>query len=142
MSLKRLHQLDEPQRQRLRDDVAAFIRRECPEVLAAYVFGSFQTPGPFADIDLGVLLGACPHAALDLELQLEGRLADLVHYPFDIRVLNGAPSAFVQEAIRGRVILDRDPDARADFETAVLKRYFDFAPFRSRYLAEVLNAPV
>ena len=137
-----MHHLDESQRRRLREAAAAYIRRRCPEVLAAYVFGSFQTPGPFADIDLGILLAGEPGDPLETELRLEARLAAELGYPVDIRVLNRAPVAFAQAAIRGEVIVDREPDIRADFETAILKRYFDFAPFRRRYLAEVLNAPV
>ena len=30
----------------------------------------------------------------------------------------------------------------ADFESYVLKKYFDFARFRRRYLSEVINAPI
>lgn len=42
----------------------------------------------------------------------------------------------------GRPIVDKDPNLRADFETRILKHYFDFSPFQRRYLREVLNAPV
>lgn len=64
-------------------------------------------------------------------------------YPMDIRIINRAPLSFCQSVIRnGRIVVDRDPNMRADFEGLILKQYFDFAPFHRRYLCEVKNAPV
>jgi len=57
--------------------------------------------------------------------------------------LNGAPLSFRYQVIRqGQVILDRDSDLRAAFEGMVFKKYFDFAPFRKRYLKEIGHATV
>lgn len=111
------------------------------EILAAYCFGSFLEHD-FSDIDLGLLLDADPDKTTTYEIGLESELEELIPYPFDVRVINQAPISFCQAVIRGRVIIDRDPNRRADFEGKVLKEYFDFAPFRKRYLAEVLNAPL
>ena len=82
-------------------------------------------------------------SSLSFELDLEGALERLVKYPVDVRVLNQAPLSFSQNVFRnGRVIIDRNPNLRADFETRILKEYFEIAPFQKRYLQEVLNAPV
>jgi hypothetical protein len=63
--------------------------------------------------------------------------------PVDIRILNRAPISFCQNVIReGKVILDKNPDERAFFQGLILKKYFDFEPFRRRYLREVVNAPI
>ena len=81
--------------------------------------------------------------SLSFELDLEGDLERLVAYPVDVRILNQAPLSFSQNVFRSRkVIIDRNPDLRADFETRILKEYFDFAPFQKNHLKEVLNAPV
>lgn len=115
----------------------------CPDLVAAYVFGSFVTADAFSDLDLGLLLSKKPSHPLLLELDLENELEKTVACPVDVRVLNGAPISFIQSVIRtGEVIVDVDPNRRADFEGLILKKYFDFAPFRARYLAEVTNAPL
>ena len=113
------------------------------EIYAGYLFGSFVTGGSFADIDLGVLLRQESEDLLEYETELESNLENLVKFRLDIRVLNQAPISFVQNVIRhGRVVVDMEPNLRSDFENYVLKKYFDFARFRRRYLAEVINAPI
>jgi hypothetical protein len=63
--------------------------------------------------------------------------------PVDVRVLNGAPLSFQYHVIKdGQVIVDHNPDIRADYEGRVLKQYFDFSRFRMRYLKEVMHAPL
>jgi hypothetical protein len=50
---------------------------------------------------------------------------------------------FVQNVIRGgKLVLDKQPNVRSDFESISLRKYFDFAPFRRRYLSEVIDAPI
>jgi len=114
--------------------------RRHEEIAAAYCHGSFLTDA-FADIDLGVLLYTALGDPVIYEMSLENELEKLISYSVDIRVINEAPISFCQAVVRGKVILDRDPNRRAEFESRVLREYFDFAPFRQRYLAEVLNAP-
>ena len=117
--------------------------RQYTDIYAAYLFGSFVTEGAFADIDLGVLLRREPADLLEYEIELERNLEKLVKFRLDIRVLNRAPFSFVQNVIRhGRVVVDREPNKRSDFENYALKKYFDFARFRQRYLEEVINAPI
>ena len=83
------------------------------------------------------------NSPLKFELGLKARLEDLINYPVDLRILNHAPLSFCQNVIRhGKVIIDKDPNLRAEFTGKVLKQYFDFSIFRKRYLNEVINAPV
>ena len=80
---------------------------------------------------------------LDYELSLEIEIEDRVGYPIDIRILNNAPLSFCQNVIRrGQVILERDANVREEFMGKTLKQYFDFAPFRRRYLKESTNAQI
>lgn len=122
--------------------ISGYILNNHPEVLAAYFFGSFHSADSFRDIDLGLLLHDTPPQPLAYEIDMEIHLERRVGYPVDIRILNSAPISFCQAVIRGKLIFDANPDRRADFENRILKQYFDFSPFRRRYLAEVLNAPV
>jgi hypothetical protein len=117
---------------------------QADELICAYVFGSFTTAAAFSDIDLGILLhNKRLHTPLSIELGFERQIERLIEYPVDVRILNSAPLSFCQRVIHcGRVIVDRNPNLRADFEGKILKQYFDFSRYRRRYLAEVLNAPL
>ena len=53
--------------------------------------------------------------------------------------------AIVTDVIRnGKLIIDNDSNQRADFESRVLKEYFDFSRFQKRYLVLPIDrtAPV
>lgn len=135
--------LEQADRKRLLSKIADRLEELCPDLVAAYVFGSFVTADAFSDIDLGLFLSEKLSHPLSLELDLENELEKTAACPVDVRVLNGAPLSFIQSVIRtGKVMVDVDPNRRADFEGWVLKKYFDFAPFRARYLSEVTNAPL
>jgi hypothetical protein len=134
------HHLKPSEKERINREVSGFLLRRHEEIAAAYCHGSFLTDA-FADIDLGVLLYTALGDPVIYEMSLENELEKLISYSVDIRVINEAPISFCQAVVRGKVILDRDPNRRAEFESRVLREYFDFAPFRQRYLAEVLNAP-
>ena len=113
------------------------------EIYAAYIFGSFIDGRSFADIDLGISIRDEPKNVLEYEIKLENSLEKLVKCAMDVRVLNKAPLSFLQNVIRhGLVIVDSEPNRRSDFESYVLRKYFDFARFRRRYLSEVINAPI
>jgi uncharacterized protein len=135
--------LKHAEKKRLLSEITDRLTELCPDLVAVYVFGSFVTVDAFSDMDLGLLFSENPSKPLLLELDLETELERTTACPVDVRVLNGAPLSFVQSVIRtGEVIVDVDPNRRADFEGLILKKYFDFAPFRARYLAEVTNAPL
>lgn len=111
------------------------------EIDCAYLHGSFLSGEVFADIDLALLLAHTPENLIEYEFEIEIKIERQVNIPFDVRVLNNAPISFVQSVIRhGKVILDNKPNVRSDFESYSLRKYFDFAPFRRRYLSEVINA--
>ncbi len=136
------HSVKHIQKESILEDIASALERH-GEIILAYVFGSFIHCDTFYDIDIGVLTGEDIDSCLDFELNLEIEIEDIVNYPMDIRVINNAPLSFCQNVIRhGRVILERDADMHADFMGKILKEYFEFAPFRRRYLREVANAPI
>ncbi len=113
------------------------------EILTVYIFGSFISERHFSDIDIGIITAMDLSKPLDFELKLENRLEKVIKYPVDVRILNRAPISFSQNVFRtGRVIIDKNPNMRADFEGRILKQYFDFSPFQQRYLQEVTNAPI
>ncbi|MBE3111682.1 MAG: hypothetical protein IMZ54_02825 [Acidobacteria bacterium] len=135
--------MNEPEKNRI-VGVISDLLSERVEIVFAYVFGSFVGDANFSDIDIGVFVQGIPQpASLNLELQLERQVESLVHVPADVRILNGAPPSFIFQIIkRSRRVVDKDPNLRAEFEGRILKEYFDFAPFRRRYLEEVGHAPL
>ena len=136
------HSLSQHRKQEIIDAISCYLK-QYDEIYAAYLFGSFVAREPFADIDLGLYLKQTPEDPLTYEVDLECSLEKQVRFTMDVRVLNRAPISFVQNVVRyGRIIVDREPTVRADFENYILKKYFDFTRFRQTYLAEVINAPL
>jgi len=108
-------------------------------LLFAYLHGSFNEDGPFRDIDLAVYFDdKTPKAEmLSMELKLEASVESALRYPVDIRALNNAPAHFSYMAMKkGLRLALRDDKRRVAFEMRTLKEYFDFLPYRLRYLRE------
>ena len=112
-----------------------------PNLLFAYVCGSFVMADKFRDIDIAVYLKQIPSTPLHVELELETELGNIIkNYLVDVRILNNAPLSFRYNVIKsGKPIVVVDDDARTDFEEATLSNYFDFSPFRKMYLKETLG---
>lgn len=108
-------------------------------VLFAYLHGSFTKEGPFRDIDLAVYFdnNILKVEMLNKELKLEADVESALGYPVDIRVLNNAPAHFSYMVMKkGLRMAIKDDKKRVAFEMRTLKEYFDFLPFRQRYLRE------
>ena len=114
-----------------------------PNLLFAYVHGSFISQDQFRDIDVAIYLNAKPTELLQAELDMETELYNLLQYPVDVRILNGSPLSFRYNVIKnGRRLAVIDDDDRCDFEETTVSNYFDFAPYRKMYLQEALNRGV
>lgn len=136
------HSLTTAERTSVSTKITERLSQSLPEIMAAYIFGSFVGQDSFGDIDIGILLSADELAQpLAYELNIENLLEKEIELPVDVRVLNGAPLSFQQNVIRkGLLIVDKDPNRRAAFEGNVRKQYFDFSRFRRRYLKEIAHA--
>lgn len=137
------HTLTMSGKEKIIEEISSYLFQSHDEILTVYLFGSFISARSFSDIDIGIVTMMDLSQPLDFELELENRLENVIKYPVDVRILNQAPISFSQNVFRNsRVIIDRNPNMRADFEGKVLKQYFDFSPFQKRYLEEVSNAPI
>lgn len=118
--------------------------QEHPEILFAYLHGSFLTNQTFNDIDLALYLTNIHGSFLEYELNMEVILSNAVlGVPVDVRLLNGAPLSFQYYVVKeGIPIIVNDESKRAEFHERTIKYYFDFAPFRKRYLEEVYGVAV
>jgi len=136
------HTITKQEKEKITKTISSHLQKH-KEIFAVYLFGSYVTGQQFGDIDLGILVRNKPENLLEYEFELEIKLEALVKFAVDVRVLNKAPVSFVQNVIRhGQIIIDSKPNTRSDFESYILRKYFDFAPFRRRYLSEVINAPI
>ncbi len=114
-----------------------------PEIVFAYVHGSFLASGPYRDIDVAAWLdpsllarGDWERYALDLSVALHLELK----FPVDVRALNGASLAFRYHALRGRPLVVRDQEFLDEMRARIWDEYFDFLPFARQYLREALGA--
>lgn len=137
------YSLTAEQIKKIMDDIADFLADKL-EVDFAFIHGSFVNAESFGDIDVAVyLFGNLPVKPVSYEIALEVNLETLVKYPVDVRLLNGAPLSFQYQVIKnGAVLFERDGDRRADFQSRTFDMYFDFFPYRKRYLKEVLGLEV
>ena len=141
--ISKKHRIKDYQRERVVNKISSYLVERHKEIIAVYLFGSFNAAEAFSDIDLAILADSPLDDPLFFEINLETELEKIIKYPVDVRILNKAPLSFCREVIRsGKVIVDRRPNLRADFQGKILKQYSDFTPFRRRYLYEVVNAPI
>jgi len=120
------------------------ILRSVPEILFAYIHGSFLM-GRFRDVDIAVYLRGShdKKSILKTELKLEELLERKIGYAVDVRVLNQAPLSFRFNVIRhGELVFSRDENLRSDFEALTISEYHDFAHFRRVYMREALGIEV
>jgi predicted nucleotidyltransferase len=111
------------------------------DILFAFVHGSFTGDLPFHDIDVAVYLSEVRETAVALDaLDLSGRLGSELGVPVDLRPLNFAPIPFRYQAIRGRLLFEKDPDLTAQFIEQTIQRYLDMKPFLLTGMKEAFSA--
>ncbi|MBI4588661.1 MAG: nucleotidyltransferase domain-containing protein [Candidatus Rokubacteria bacterium] len=114
-----------------------------PEILCAYLHGSFLKGDPYRDIDVAVWVdptrrGARSRAQYALDLSVALHVA--LRCPVDVQVLNDAPLAFRYHALNGHPLVVRDWEWLDEVRARIWDDYFDFAPFARQYLREALGA--
>jgi len=131
----------DPERKQLADALREWLSAR-PEVVFAYLHGSFLGRGRYRDIDVAVWLDADrvpPTAQLDWSLDASVALRIAIGRPVDVQVLNGASLAFRFHALEGQPILVRNQEQLDDIRARTWDDYFDFEPFARRYLRESLS---
>ena len=106
---------------------AAFVRE--PNIAFAYLYGSFVDADAFHDVDIGVYVsrhepGQEPLYVVDL-IQ---RLAGLVPFPIDVRIINDAPVSFLYHVLKGRPIHIQDDEVLTNLMEQTVRQYLDMAP--------------
>ncbi len=116
-----------------------------PQVVFAYVYGSFLQDRPFHDVDVAVYLdsdeGTTRVLALDLVADLEAALRRAQAFvPVDVRVLNQAPPSFQYHVFRGELLFSRDERLRGRQVAQTVAHYLDVQPLRRQALKEAMTS--
>ncbi len=137
--MRRLHRAEAAERAKLVRTVTAALDSE-PDVVFAYLHGSFLNGGAFHDIDVGVRLAAPADRRLPHTLDLAARLTGEAGYPVDVRGLDDAPLAFRFHVFRtGRLLISRDDEGLADCMEQTMREYLDIAPLARRAAVEAFG---
>ena len=138
--MRRLYRADAAERAKVARAVTAALETE-PDVVFAYLHGSFLHDGAFHDIDVGVRLAAPANRRLPRTLDLTARLTGETGFPVDVRALDDAPLAFRFHVFRtGRLLICRDDEGLADCMERTMREYLDIAPLARRAVFEAFGA--
>ncbi len=131
-----LHSLSQSEREELHHNIGSFFEIRM-EILFSYLHGSFLSGEGFRDIDVALYVDPIGPRPVEYSLQMEVLLAEELHFPFDVRLLNKCPPSFAYRVIKeGKRLYVRDDELRAAFEEGILNRYLDFLFYNKRYLRE------
>ncbi len=127
---EKLYSVDVERKMQMELSISSVLEQQ-GSVVFAYLFGSFiDAEIPFHDIDLGVYF--TPEMdRLEMSqaaLELTGHLSNTLAFPVDVRVLNHAPVSFVFKVLRGRLIYERDENARCRVMENTVRSYLDIRP--------------
>lgn len=102
-----------------------------PDIIFAYLHGSFLLPVPCGDVDVAVYLAekALQPEHWVYEAKLAMQLDRLTGIPVDILTLNYAPVTVRYHVTRGRLLFSKDEKLRFTFLEETWREYFDFQPF-------------
>ena len=93
--MKAVYSANDEERMHIANQLATALMRE-PTIAFAYLYGSFVDADAFHDIDIGVYVRRHGDAQEPMYvMDLMQRLAGLIPFPIDVRVLNDAPVSFL-----------------------------------------------
>jgi len=117
--------------------------KEDPSILFAYAFGSFLDSSRFRDLDIAVFLvpGSLPLRPYLFEIELETAFIQHLKFafPVDVKIMNSAGIPLQYHALRGRLLMDRNPDIRLEIMTKIASLYLDIAPILTYHTKEAFS---
>lgn len=122
--------------------ISDFLKEE-PSILFAYAYGSFLEPSRFRDLDIAVFAmpDNLPLRPYVYEIELGNAIIQLLDAPFpvDVRIINSAGIPLQYHALRGRLLVDRNPDMRSEIMTRIASLYLDIAPILTYHTKEAFS---
>ena len=135
------HILKEEQRRDIVKEITAVVSGQ-PEIVFAFLHGSFLDGSFFRDIDLGIFVRGMDSADFwDYEARLCQQIEEALNNLFlvELKVINKAPLSFCYHVIRGQILFVRDEGSLTEFMARVARSYLDMAPIRHRYMIEAMT---
>jgi len=108
---------------------------QIPDVVFAYLYGSYAELRTFHDIDVGVFLRSAD-PQFQTEPALAKRLSSVLKLPVDVRVLNHAPISFLYHVLRGKLLISQDHELLSSLIENTVRRHLDIAPLRRQATKE------
>ena len=100
------------------------------DISFAYLFGSLANgkPKPLSDVDIAIFFSN-NEDLLEKKMEVLGDLMELLETDeIDLIVLNTAPLTLKKRILENKkIIVDKEPFFRNNYESLVLRKYFDFA---------------
>ncbi len=103
-------------------------------IVLVFLFGSYargeQTS--LSDIDIALLHSRdlLRSEYLDYRLRYTNLIAKVLHHDrVDVVILNTSPPLLAHEAIKGRILFERSPEARVEYMVNIQRRYLDLKSF-------------
>lgn len=125
---------------KLKQDEVTKIRNyfsEKPQVVAAYLYGSFarEDAKKDSDIDLGIILSKKEHRPFHLPQAIfADELKKIINREIEIQDLTVCRIDFAHRVLsEGKLIYSGDEKKRIEFEEQVLRNYFDLKPSFDQY---------
>ena len=138
---QRLWRLSPEEKAKIRDIVREEVTKP-PDVIFAYLFGSFVEDRPFHDVDVGIYVTDGVDVweiAFDVAERIEKALREAGYrIPVDVRVLNEAPVGFRYHVYRGELLFTRDEDLQSREVLYTGMRYLDMKPLLEQALKEAI----
>lgn len=117
------------------------IRDAVPDVIAVYLFGSMGREEGSAESDLDLALLADRLLDPISRWELQERLATVAGRDVDLVDLRAASSVLRVQVLRdARLLLERDPNARALFEATALSSYAHLNEERRGIIEDILRS--
>ena len=135
------HTLREEQRRDIIKEITAVLGGQ-PEIVFAFLHGSFLAGSFFRDIDLGIFVrGMDASDFWDYEARLCQQIEEALNYLYvvELKVINKAPLSFCYHVIRGQILFERDEESVTEFMVRVARSYLDIAPIRHKYMIEAMS---
>ena len=138
-SMDQVLYIDDPERKRAIRAISTSLAAE-PDIVFAYLHGSFLAGSGFRDIDVAVYLDGPGKTHTRRGVELATRLSPRIALPVDVRPFNGAPISFCYHVFRsGRLLLSRDDEQLADLMERAVRDYLDIAPLLRRSTVEAFG---
>ena len=138
----RTYTLSKEKREICLQRISGLLEQE-PGILFAYTYGSFLEAFRFRDLDIALFMmpDKLPLRSYVYEIELGTAIVHSLGLPFpvDVKIMNSTAIALQYHALRGRLLVDRNPDMRSEIMTRIASLYLDIAPILKHHTKEAFS---